>query len=168
VNSELRFSNYSLDFTEPIATRIDFFKRAARPKPASEYSEENRPKYWLIIVGEGTVYENAAAVWRIGHSYSRPNARAQSAAVVEDFAGDASTSSLWWGTAPPGRRSFLAILALAVFFFATDFSLRISVAVQARRFFAFFAILASALRAAACMYARTGKGQFITLPSISQ
>src|SRR6185437_7206779 len=46
----------------------------------------------------------------------------------------------FWRVAPSVLFNFLAILAAAVFFLASDFNSRISVAVQARRFFDFLAI----------------------------
>jgi hypothetical protein len=46
----------------------------------------------------------------------------------------------FWRVAPSVLFNFLAIFAAAVFFFANDFNSRISVAVQARRFFDFLAI----------------------------
>jgi hypothetical protein len=53
---------------------------------------------------------------------------------------DSPMLNAFWRVAPSVLFNFLAIFAAAVFFFASDFNSRISVAVQARRFFDFLAI----------------------------
>jgi hypothetical protein len=171
VNPKFRLSNYFLNFSESILARVAYLQRATWPKLTSIDGEQYCLEDGLVVSRERTVYKNAASVGCSNprHSYSCENALPQSDKVVEDLAGDVSTRL------PLRVRRVVATLCAAVLFLASLFNSPTWVAVQARRFFAFLAILVSGfplsaqtITGSSVIYAATGKQQFITRPYVSQ